>query len=98
SGLGLLVGTKTSSRSVSTDITDQTFAAPVRRQLSPAQVERAGSDSCVGIGSQLQRSAPLFASYARTTPRSRSAARVSPIDTPREVMIASRRARSTFGS
>jgi hypothetical protein len=36
----------------------------------------------VGIGSQLQRSAPVRASNARTTPRSISAERLSPIDEP----------------
>ena len=43
-------------------LTNQAFAAPVRRQLSPAHVARAGSDSRIGMGSQLQWSAPLLAS------------------------------------
>ena len=81
-GIGPPVGKKTSPRAASTDITDQTFALPHCANCRPPMWNAPDTVSRVGIGSQLQRSVPLFASYAPTTPRSRSTARLSPIDEP----------------
>ena len=69
SGLGLPVGTNTRSRAASTLRTDHALPAPV-------------CPSCPASGLQRQRSAPVRASNARTTPLPVSACQLSPIDEP----------------
>src|SRR5882757_1923430 len=68
---------KTRSRLGSTTITDHAFAAPAFHL--PPDAEGCGFG---GIGSQLQRSAPVRASNPRTTPEGMSARLLSSIAEP----------------
>src|SRR4029453_13578002 len=61
-------------RSTSTDITDQTLAAPLRRQLSFFQVAAAGSDGGGGRGAQGQRSTAGRAARGGRSPVTRTTA------------------------
>ena len=82
SGLGLLVGTKTSPRRSSTAMGAQALAWPSWGGCSPSQVGAAGSSSVRGIGSQSQRGAPVLASKARTEPAGATTRALSPIADP----------------
>src|SRR5262245_12466940 len=66
---------------------DHAFAAPVLLAPSGVHVVQAGESAVRGMGSQLQRSPPVPASNARTTPRSRSTLRLSPIEEPTTTVL-----------
>src|SRR5438552_8078381 len=78
----LPVGTKTRSRSGSTAIMDQAFAAPLFQGL--AEVVLLAEFG--GMGSQLQRKAPDRVSKARTTPAGISTRPLSSIADPTTTM------------
>ena len=62
------MATKTTFRTGSAAKIVQEFVAPVRWALGPIHVCEAGSALLCGTGSNVQRSAPVRASYARTSP------------------------------
>src|SRR6185436_12555200 len=73
----------TRSRSASPASTDHAFAAPVFACTSgPRQSSYAGSVLAWGTGSQDHLSAPVRASYARTSPLGRSGLVLSATDDP----------------
>ena len=76
-GLGLDVGRKTSPRSASTEMVDQTLAWPTRSAESPAQLDRAGSSGSRGTGLNRHEISPVRASNPWTVPCGASRRRLS---------------------
>ena len=70
------------SRAGSAASTDQALAAPVVCAIAPRQLPHAGSTESRGIGSHVQRSAPVRASNARTSPLAASVRLLSEIAEP----------------
>ena len=75
-------GQEDQSRAGSALMIDQTFAAPVRAALPSRQLTNAGSFGSWGIGCQVQRSAPVRASNARTSPLAGAGRELSAIAAP----------------
>src|ERR1700755_1325741 len=73
---------KTRSRFGSTAITDHALAAPVFHLAAVPDAEVTADGALGGMGSQLQRSAPVRASNARTTPEGMSTRLLSSIAEP----------------